>query len=179
MVIAKGSANSNTTIFYSGLKERSFTVGLPIQFRSGIIHVIDNTLTLPQTFTDTAEGGLFLTAEAFADAQIAIPDSETTSTLDELSDITVFLPMNHSAREIGNLIESMTRKELDRVIAYHTLNQRLVIDPEAPPNGTFKTLEGSEVSIFQANGHAFVNSARIVSPPNWLFTGGFIYLIDG
>ncbi|KAK5045258.1 hypothetical protein LTR84_009364 [Exophiala bonariae] len=179
VVVAKASATSNTTRFYSGLKERSFTVGSAIQFKSGIIHVIDNVLTLPQTFTDTAEDRLFLVAEPFADAQIAFPDSAVTKTLDELSDITVFLPMNHSVREVGNLIEKMNRKDFDRMIAYHTLDQRLVIEPEAPPAGTYKTLEGSDVTIFQANGHVFVNSARIVSSPDWLFTGGVIYIIDG
>lgn len=179
VVVARGSSATNTTRFFSGLLARSSTVGAPIDFGSGIIHVIDRTLALPQTFTNTAEDRLFLTAEPFADAQIAIPNSNVTKTLDELFDVTVFLPMNHSVRDIGSLIENMTRKELDRVVAYHILDQRLVINAEAPPNGTFETLEGSEVSIFQSNGHPFVNSVRIVGSPDWIFTGGVIYIVDG
>lgn len=179
MVVAQSASITRTSRFFSGLLTQSSTIGDPIEFGSGIIHVIDSTLTLPQTFTDTAEDGLFLTAEAFADAEIPVPSSEMPKTLDQLSDITVFLPMNHSVREIGNLVENMTRAELDRVIAYHTLDQRLVINLEEPPNGTYMTFEGSEVSIFPSNGYAFVNSARIVGSPNWLFTGGVIYIIDG
>lgn len=179
IVVAQGSSITTASRFISGLLQRSSTIGDPIEFGSGVIHVIDKTLTLPQTFTDTAEDRLFLTAEAFAEAEIAVPGSESPQTLDQLSDITVFLPMNHSVREIGNLIEKMTRAELDQVVAYHTLDQRLVINLEEPPNGTYMTLEGSEVSIFPSNGHTFVNSARIVGSPDWLFTGGAIYIIDG
>ncbi|KEF62981.1 uncharacterized protein A1O9_00956 [Exophiala aquamarina CBS 119918] len=179
IVVAQGSSITNISRFISGLLHRSSTIGDPIEFKSGMIHVIDTTLTLPQAFTDTAEDRLFLAAEAFAKAEIAAPSSEAPQTLDELSDVTVFLPMNHSIREIGNLIEKMSRAELDRVVAYHTIDQRLVINLEEPPNGTYMTLEGSEVSIFPSNGHAFINSARIVGSPDWLFTGGAIYIIDG
>jgi len=179
MVVTQGSSITTTTRFISGLLQRSTTIGDPVEFNSGIIHVVDRALTLPQTFTDTADHALFLTAGAFVEAEMTVPGSEAPQTLDQLSDITVFLPMNHSVREIGNLIEKMTREDLDRVVAYHTIDQRLVIDLEEPLNGTYMTLEGSEVSIFPSNGHAFINSARIVSTPDWLFAGGAIYIIDG
>ena len=157
----------------------SESVDEPVNFTSGFIHVIDSFLTLPQTFKATAEDQDMLGAPAFADAAITVPGTLTNVTIDQLSDVTVFLPMNYSLQEIGNVIENMTLADFDRLVAYHVVDQVLDINAGYPPSGYYSTYEGSGVTIFSQNGFVFINNARVVGSPDWLFKGGMIYTIYG
>ncbi|KIW91636.1 uncharacterized protein Z519_07604 [Cladophialophora bantiana CBS 173.52] len=179
IVAAKGSPWSNAMTFTSGKFHMSETEDEPLNFTGGVIHIIDSFLTLPQTFKATAEAEDMLGGPAFAEAAITVPQTGQNVSIDQLSDVTVFLPMNYSLQEVGNVIQNMTWAELNRLVAYHIIDQVLDIDPNAPPNGQYTTYEGSEVSIFSQNGFVFVNNARIVGSPNWFFSGGMIYTIYG
>jgi uncharacterized surface protein with fasciclin (FAS1) repeats len=109
-----------------------------------------------------------------------VPYLDTNLTIDELSDVTIFLPMNYSLQEIGNVIQNMSKDEWDRVVSYHIIDQVLEINPDAPPSGMYTTYaEGTEVSIFANDGEVFINNARIVGNPAWIFRGGVIYTIYG
>ncbi|KIW66901.1 hypothetical protein PV04_06190 [Phialophora macrospora] len=179
MVIARGSSWSSAVSFTSGGLHMSESYGEPVNFTGGVIYTIDSFLTLPETFQETAEEEDMLGAQPFADAVITVPDTLENVTIDDLSGVTIFLPMNYSLQEIGNVIESMTKSEFDRMVSYHIIDQVLYIDPDAPPSGYYSTYEGTGVTIFTSNGFVFINNARIVGSPNWIFRGGMIYTIYG
>lgn len=179
IVVAQASRWSTQATIWSGLLTSSQTTGDHLNVTAGVVHMIDSFLTLPQPFTWTTEGLGILGAVAFANAELGSPDSAHQTTVDHLSDVTIFLPMNYSLQEVGNVLQNMSKTELDRVLSYHIVDQILDIDLDAPPNATYSTLEGTEVSIFAANDYAFINNARIVGKANWLFSGGIIYTIYG
>lgn len=179
MVIARGSAWSSAVTFTSGELQMSESDGNVLNFTGGSIFVIDSFLTMPQTFETSTEQDQMLGGPAFAEALINVPNTQEQVTIDDLSDVTVFLPMNYSLQEVGNVIENMTKAEFDRVVSYHVINEVLDIDPDSPPSGEYETYEGTGVTIYSKNGFVFVNNARVVGSPDWLFRGGMIYMIYG
>ncbi|ETI22623.1 hypothetical protein G647_06699 [Cladophialophora carrionii CBS 160.54] len=179
MVIARGSSWSSAVTFTSGDLETSESDGVPLNFTGGVIYTIDSFLTLPQTFQQTAEEQDMLGAQPFADAVITVPGTLENVTIDDLSGVTIFLPMNYSLQEVGNVIENMTKSEFDRLVAYHIIDEVLEINPDSPPTGYYSTYEGTGVTIFSSNDFVFINNARIVGSPNWIFKGGMIYTIYG
>jgi uncharacterized surface protein with fasciclin (FAS1) repeats len=179
MVIARGSSWSSAVSFTSGGLHVSESYGEPLNFTGGVIYVIDSFLTLPPTFQETAEAEDMLGAQPFADAVITASDTLKNVTIDDLSGVTIFLPMNYSLQEIGNVIENMTKSEFDRMVSYHIIDEVLEINSDAPPSGYYQTYEGTGVTIFSSNGFVFINNARIVGSPNWIFRGGMIYTIYG
>ncbi|KIW32679.1 uncharacterized protein PV07_04208 [Cladophialophora immunda] len=179
IVAAKGSPWSEAITFTSGKLQTSETEGDALNFTGGVIYIIDSFLTLPQSFKATTEEEDMLGGPAFAEAVVTVPATGQELTIDQLSDVTVFLPMNYSLQEIGNVIENMTWTELERLVSYHIIDQVLDINPDSPPSGQYSTYEGSEVTIFSQNGFVFINNARIVGSADWLFSGGMIYTIYG
>ncbi|EXJ58400.1 hypothetical protein A1O7_05825 [Cladophialophora yegresii CBS 114405] len=179
MVIARGSSWSSAVTFTSGDQETSESDGEPLNFTGGVIYTINSFLTLPQTFQETAEEQAMLGAQPFADAVITVPGTLENMTIDDLSGVTIFLPMNYSLQEVGNVIENMTKSEFDRLVSYHIIDEVLEINPDSPPNGYYSTYEGTGVTIFSSNDFVFINNARVVSSPNWIFRGGMIYTIYG
>jgi uncharacterized surface protein with fasciclin (FAS1) repeats len=179
MVVVRGSSWSSAVAFTSGDLQMSESYGEPLNFTDGVIYIIDAFLTLPQTFKDTVEEENMLGGQAFADSAIPLPGTETNVTIDDLSDVTVFLPMNYSLQEIGNVIENMTIAEFNRLVAYHVIDGVLDIDVDSPPSGFYETYAGTGVTIFSSNGLMFINNARIVGAPDWIFRGGMIYIIYG
>lgn len=181
IVAAQKSQLSSATTFWSGLRTPSTTTSSgQFNFAGGVGHIVDRFLTLPQQFTGTVETQGYLGGLMFDDAELPLsPGSRQVQGVDQLSDVTIFLPMNTSLEQIGSIFANMSRGELDRILSYHVVNQVLDIDLDNPPTGNYTTLEGSDVTIFYRGGYAFVNSARIVGEANWLFSGGSIYTIYG
>ncbi|OAP60132.1 hypothetical protein AYL99_05134 [Fonsecaea erecta] len=179
IVAAKGSPWSDAITFTSGNLQTSEADGTVLTFTGGIIIIIDSFLTLPLTFTETVDEQDMLGGPSFAEAVVTVPTTGQNLTIDQLSDVTVFLPMNYSLQEIGNVIENMTWAELERLVSYHIIDQVLDINPDSPPSGQYSTYEGSEVTIFSQNGFVFINNARVVGSADWVFSGGMIYTIYG
>ena len=179
VVVARGSSWSSAVEFTSGDLQISGSYGDPLNFTYGVIYIIDSFLTLPQTFKETTHRTNMLGGEAFADAVMTSPGTGGNVTIDDLSDVTIFLPMNYSLQEIGNIIENMSKPDFDRLVSYHIIDQVLEINEDSPPSGFYQTMEGTGVTIFSSNGFAFINNARVVGTPNWIFRGGMIYTIYG
>ncbi len=179
IVVARGSSWSSAVTFTSGDLHMSESYGEPLNFSGGVIYTIDSFLRLPQTFKESANQQDMLGGDAFADAVISVPGTLTNVTIDDLSGVTIFLPMNYSLQEIGNVIENMNKTEFDRLVSYHIVDMVLDIQPDSPPSGYYQTYEGTGVTIFSSNGFVFINNARIVGSPDWIFRGGMIYTIYG
>ncbi|KAH0837095.1 hypothetical protein AYO21_04555 [Fonsecaea monophora] len=178
IVAAKGSPWSDAITFTSGKRQMSETDGVAFNFTGGVVYVVDAFLSLPQPFKATVDAEKMLGGSVFAEAAVLTESGEHLS-VNDLSDVTVFLPMNYSFQEIGSVIENMSWTELERLVSYHVVDRVLDINPQSPPVGQYSTYEGSEVSIFSQNGFVFINNARIVGSADWIFGGGMIYTIYG
>jgi uncharacterized surface protein with fasciclin (FAS1) repeats len=183
MIMAQGSQFSNLSTFWSGVGQTSSTVGEPVVSSQGVIHVVDTVLIQPQNFSYTVEESALFGTSPFVDAEITTDsNSKTTKTsIDRLSDVTVFLPMNYAFDEIGTAVGNWSVKEFRRILSYHVVDRVLVIDADAgvTPVGKYRTQEGTEVTVHSKNGYAYVNNAKVVASPGWTFNGGLIYMIYG
>lgn len=82
-------------------------------FTGGVVHVIDNVLTVPQNVSSTAvAAGLSGVAGALKRAQLA-------DTVDSLKDITVFAPNNSAFQAIGSALPNLTMTQLQDILEYH------------------------------------------------------------
>ena len=82
-------------------------------FTGGVVHVIDNVLTLPQSISDTAvAAGLSGAVGALTKANLAEP-------VNMLRDVTVFVPNNMAFEAIGSSLPNMTTQQLASILQYH------------------------------------------------------------
>lgn len=136
-----------------------------------MIHVIDGVLTLPENVTATAQAAN-LTALAGA-----IQALNLTSTLDGLSDVTIFAPSNAAFQSISSVLSNASTDDLTSVLSYHVINGTVAYSPTLA-NTTVTTLGGQNLTISVINGTIFVNSARVINP-DVLVANGVVHVIDG
>jgi hypothetical protein len=171
---------SGTTTFWSGLQKRSYTKGNVTSCSNGAIHVLGSFLELPQNFSFTYAKSPMIRPSPFADADVVKNGSAEVTAIDDLSNVTIFLPVNYAFKEIGSVVKNWTIKDLQRVMSYHIINDVLPPDSNGRlPLGQYTALDGSKVSIADYEGDQFINNARIVGEYNWVFRGGLIYTIFG
>ena len=178
VVLAEPQTILNRTQFTSRLQQTVLTTGdLPIHFDGGIIHVIDGSLTPPRNFNASVDsrGGT-----AFSEAVIG-DTSRLPGAIDlnQLSNITVFLPIDYVWERIGNLVNDWSRAELDRVISYHVIDGVLKTDSDFPSQGEYTSLEGTKLTVSAVDDDTFVNNAKVIGSAPRIFEGGLIYSTYG
>lgn len=179
VVLVRPKGLSNRTEFQSGLGQHVSTTGAaPIKFDSGVIHIVDGCLTTPRRFSSSADSKA---ATAFSEAIYTDPiGSSNISGLNDVSNITVFLPIDYVWERIGNLVDGWTRTQLDRILSYHVIKD--VLEPEKttwPAPGEYESLEGTKVTISVVGDEIFINNAKIVGSTPKIFEGGIVYTTYG
>jgi uncharacterized surface protein with fasciclin (FAS1) repeats len=160
----------NTTYFYSALRQKSTAVNKTIKFTGGAIHIIDTFLTLPQNISTTAVAAN-LTAVVGA-----LHAADLATTLDSLTDVTVFAPSNAAFQAIGSALAGLSTKDLTSILEYHVINGTVAYSTTLT-NMTIPTLQGGNVTIEVVDGAVFVNSARVIIP-DVLVANGVVHVID-
>ncbi|RMZ86710.1 hypothetical protein DV736_g6065, partial [Chaetothyriales sp. CBS 134916] len=179
LVFLQGSGFSNRTTIWSGLQQPSYTTGTVINCMNGVVHIIDSLLTLPQNFSYSYEESAMYGPSPFVGAKLTAGNSTKKVSIDELSNITIFLPIYYAFEEIGSIVTKWTVKELNQILEYHILDKVLFTKDGHLPTNSYSSLGGTELSISNYNGDTYVNNAQVVSLNNWVFKGGIIYTIYG
>jgi len=161
---------SNVTII-SGLLQNSTVTTANINFTGGVIHIIDQVLTLPANISYTAE------AAGLSAAAGALTATNLADAVDGLSDVTVFVPNNAAFQAIGSAVGNLTTAQLASILEYHVINGTVAYSTDLVNGSTIKTLQGNSVTITILNGTVFVNSAEVVLP-NVLVANGVVHVID-
>lgn len=156
--------------FYSGLVSASNSTGEPLNFTGGVVHIIDAVLIVPQNVSATAiESNLTYVVGALTQAELA-------DTVDNLQDVTIFVPDNGAFEGIGNLIGNLTDEELSEILRYHVVNGTVAYSSDLE-NTTLTTLNGEEITISIIDDEVFVNSAKVTTP-DVLVANGVVHIID-
>lgn len=144
-----------------------------VEFDGGVVHIIDNVLTLPSKVSDLALG-LNLTALAGALTTVDLIDA-----VDSLPQVTIFAPTNEAFSAIGNLLANITDDVLTSVLTYHVVPNNTVYNFEGPI--TLTTLEGGDLQITEVDGDWFVNGAEILGGKEGgiVVGNGVVYAING
>jgi transforming growth factor-beta-induced protein len=128
-------------------------------FTGGVMHIIDNVLTIPLNPGFTAVDSN-LTALAGA-----LTDTNLISTVDGLKDVTIFAPSNEAFRAIGSATGSLTTQQLSSILTYHVINGTVAYSPliaQGLANTSIPTVNSAEVKLLVEDNKVFVNSAQVV-----------------
>lgn len=168
--------NSDDIVITSGLGTRSAVVKKDIDFRGGIIHVIDNMLIPPARLDRTAEafqipsflGGLYA--------------AELMPKLADRKNVTIFAPQDAALEAVGGTLEGMNADDIARVLGYHVIPDQVLASVDLVNGTRLKTLardgdKAQQVVIRQAGNNKYVNSAQIVQP-DILIANGILHLIS-
>jgi uncharacterized surface protein with fasciclin (FAS1) repeats len=141
-----------------------------ITFNGGVIHIIDTVLTIPESDSDTAvAAGLTSLAGALTTANLV-------STVNGLSDVTIFAPSNSAFQAIGSALGSLSVAQLTSILEYHVV-KGVIGYSSGLTNTTLPTVGGGNVTISIEDGSVFVNSAKVILP-DVLVANGVVHVID-
>ncbi|KAL9009917.1 MAG: hypothetical protein Q9173_005095, partial [Seirophora scorigena] len=162
----------DVNIFTSGMGTRSTLITANLRFAGGIVHVIDNFLIPPRTFTQTVPQ-FNLTAAGGAAENASLAEYANTH-----KDLTIFVPQNAAFQALGATLQSMPSSELQRILDYHVVNSTTVLYSSNLSDGTvLRTLSGQNVTISFASNSLFVNQARVLQQ-DLLIANGVMHVID-
>ncbi|KAI9787939.1 MAG: hypothetical protein M1816_007339 [Peltula sp. TS41687] len=160
----------DTVTFTSGLRMTSNVTKADLNFTGGVIHVINNVLTVPQNISSTAVAAN-LTAVAGA-----LESAGLVEALDTGKDLTIFAPNNEAFQRIGSALPNLTTQQLAQILAYHVVNGTVAYSSTLM-NQTVRSENGQELRITVAGGSVFVNSAKVVLA-DVLVANGVVHVID-
>merc|ERR1711977_641037 len=158
--VVQAVGDGETVTFYSGFLSASNVTGEPVNFTGGVVHIIDAVLIVPQNISATAiESNLTAAVGALTRAELA-------QTVNDLQDVTIFVPDNTAFDDIGNLIGNLTTDNLTDILTYHVVNGTVAYSTD---------LENTTISII--DDEVFVNSAK-VTVADVLVANGVVHVID-
>jgi uncharacterized surface protein with fasciclin (FAS1) repeats len=171
-----GRRNGGKVEVASGLGSVAAVEKANIEFDGGVVHIIDSVLELPQPISVTAAAAN-LTALA-----AALVKTNLLDTVDTTPSLTVFAPRNAAFQAIGNLLGSISDKDLASVLTYHVVAGPPLYSLPGAADGDvhLKTLQGGLVTVHEHEGGWFVNGARIIggNTGGVLVGNGIVYVID-
>ncbi|KAF2222241.1 FAS1 domain-containing protein [Elsinoe ampelina] len=157
--------------FFSGLERNSTVVTADVNFTGGVIHVIDQVLTIPANITVTAtSAGL----SSLAGALIA---TELLDDVNDLDNITVFAPSNAAFQNIASVLSNASTETISSVLTYHVVNSSVIFSTDLADGAQVPTLNGGSLTINQEGDNFFVNGA-LISLANVLVENGVVHVID-
>ncbi|KAK4502869.1 hypothetical protein PRZ48_006295 [Zasmidium cellare] len=168
--LVNGTDGGNVTVI-SGFGQRSNVVMANVNVTNGVVHVIDQVLTIPGNVSSTA-----LAANLTALAG-ALQATNLTDTLDSTPDITVFAPTNAAFEDIGSALANLTVEQATQILGYHVINGSVAYSSLLSNGSSVDTLAGPPVNITIEDGEVFVNSARVIAA-DILVSGGVVHVID-
>jgi len=168
-VVEAVRSGKNAT-FISGLLTVSNVVQADLNYTGGIVHVIDNFLTIPQNLT-TSLFELNLTAADGALASVASVGGSLPETF------TAFIPNNDAFQAIGSALANISAKDLAGILAYHVVPGVVDYSTLLSNGAQLNSTVNEPLTISIKNGIVSVNNAKVVIP-DVLIKEGVIHVID-
>lgn len=168
--VVEAIKTDNNVTFLSGFRKQSNVTQANITFTGGVIHIIDEVLTIPLNLSATAiEANLTAAAGALTAANLTEP-------LDEATNITVFAPLNQGFADIANILQNLSSSDLSTVLQYHVLEGVVAYSTDFQ-NGTLETAGGETLNVTVLGSDIYVDSAKVVQP-DVLIANGVVHVID-
>jgi uncharacterized surface protein with fasciclin (FAS1) repeats len=141
-----------------------------MNFTGGVIHVIDNFLTIPQNISTT------LVELDDTSALGAIAQSDLTSG-PLPANLTAFIPNNEAFQAIGSALGNISIEQLQGILGYHIVGDAVVYSTMLTNGMNITTLAKGDIHVTIDGDDIFVNSAKVVIP-NVLIKEGVVHVID-
>ncbi|KAG0642617.1 FAS1 domain-containing protein [Tuber brumale] len=161
---------------FGGVGNSAPIVGTDIKFGNGLVHVVDDLLSLPQTCTSSM-GKLSLSSLI-----VALNRASLAQTLDNTPGVTCFAPTQEAFAALGNPEGKLSPGELSDALKLHTLG-KAAYSPDLKPGTSYPTLaNGQSIKVLREGGALFVTSdgggkAKVVRG-NVIVKNGVMHVID-
>jgi uncharacterized surface protein with fasciclin (FAS1) repeats len=162
--------NGNSVEIITGLLSVSTVTTANVNFTGGVIHIIDRVLTIPESDSATA------VAANLTSLAGALTKANLVTTVDDLSDVTIFAPSNAAFSAIGSALGNLSTAQLESILTYHVVKGTVGYSTTLT-NTTLTTVNGEKVTITIENGNVYVNSAKVITP-DVLVANGVVHVID-
>ncbi|RBR26513.1 uncharacterized protein FIESC28_00699 [Fusarium coffeatum] len=158
-------------VFSTRYGNRATVINYDIKFQGGLIQIVDSLLIPPSGIlqvlmaskVESFLGGLFKAG--------LMPD------LADRNDITVFAPRDQAMENVGSTLNSMSAKELARVMGYHIVPGKVLVSTGLVNGTSLSTLAGEKTYIRQVGNEKFINSAKIITT-DILISNGILHIIS-
>jgi uncharacterized surface protein with fasciclin (FAS1) repeats len=141
-----------------------------MNFTGGVIHVIDNFLTIPQNISTTLDE-LDDTSALGAIAKSGLASGPLPANL------TAFIPNNAAFRAIGSALANVPMELLQGILGYHIVEDAVLYSTMLTNGMDITTLTNGTIHVTIDGDDVFVNSAKVVIP-NVLIKEGVVHVID-
>lgn len=141
-----------------------------MNFTGGVIHVIDNFLTIPQNISTTLDE-LDDTSALGAIAKSGLTSGPLPANL------TAFIPNNAAFQAIGSALANVPMEHLQGILGYHIVEDAVVYSTMLTDGMNITTLTNGTIHVTIDGDNVFVNSAKVVIP-NVLIKEGVVHVID-
>ncbi|KAL8785426.1 MAG: hypothetical protein Q9213_003356 [Squamulea squamosa] len=169
--VVEALKQGDKVLFYSGLLNNASVTTADQNFTGGVVHIIDNVLTIPQNVSSTAiAAGLSGVAGALTTAKLV-------DTVDSISDVTIFAPNNSAFQAIGSALPNLTTTQLASILQYHVINGTVAYSSTLQNGTSVPALAGGDLTVTIVDRDIFVNSAKVLIP-DVLVANGVVHVID-
>lgn len=169
--------SGDVVIFTTSMGTRCTLEEGDIEFRGGLIQVVDNLLIPPARLGETSHafqipsflGGLY--------AADLMPD------VADRKNVTIFAPRDEAFDVVGGTLENLDIEALARVMGYHIVPDQVLVSSSLTNGTQLETLVEGEgegkhsLTVRQAGNNKYINSAQIVQP-DILIANGILHLVS-
>jgi uncharacterized surface protein with fasciclin (FAS1) repeats len=141
-----------------------------MNFTGGVIHVVDNFLTIPQNISTTLDE-LDDTSALGAIAKSGLASGPLPANL------TAFIPNNAAFQAIGSALGNISMEQLQGILGYHIVPDAVVYSTMLTNGMDITTLTNGTIHVTIDGDNVFANSAKVVIP-NVLIKEGVVHVID-
>ena len=156
----------------SSLGTRCTVEAADIEFRGGLIHVVDNLLIPPERLEEAGDGfelNSFLGGLYKAGSMPGVA---------ERKNVTIFAPQNKAFEAVAASLLDLDNEALEGTMGYHIIPDK-VLASDSLTNGTRlpTLLESASVEVHQAGNNKYINSAQVIQP-DILIANGILHIIS-
>lgn len=168
---AAGTGSERTLMTESGLQVLGGVVGDEIAYDHGVIHTLNASMVLPHNISISSE---LAGVTSFLEAMEA---NEMVSMLEELRDVTLFVPVNAAMDKLEPALQLLSQQQMSGVLANHAVPGKVLYHDKLGAQ-TVQSLQGSKLEITtDGAGRKTVNGAKLVREDIIIY-GGVMHLVD-
>jgi uncharacterized surface protein with fasciclin (FAS1) repeats len=169
--VVHAKTEDDKVVFFTGNLSNSTVTTANVNFTGGVIHIIDNVLTIPGAVSDIA------TAAGLTSVRGALVSANLVDTVNTTPDVTVFAPTNDAFKNIGSALPNLSADDLTKILTYHVIAGTVGYSTSLANGTSIATVNGANVTITVGDDGIFVNNAKVVVA-DVLVANGVVHVID-
>lgn len=169
--VVHAKTEDDKVVFFSGNMNNSTVTTANVNFTGGVVHIIDNVLTIPGLVSDVAA------AAGLTSVRGALVQANLVDTVNTTPDLTIFAPSNDAFRNIGSALPNLTTDDLTKILTYHVVAGTVGYSTGLANGTSLQTVNGENITVTINDDGIFVNNAEVIIA-DVLVANGVVHVID-